>query len=154
MRHKLKDDVAGGIASWMFVMAIFVEVVNVGLTRVAKYLTIEENHRTQSEHDTHLLAKVFAFKFVNSYFVLYYIAFFKKHANLFGSTLHCLRDDCLLDLQLALAIFMLVRLFVQNLIEFLAPKFRILYKNAKVESKMFWHNIFNPSSRLEHADMS
>jgi hypothetical protein len=153
-RHKLKDDVPGGIAMWQFLMAIFVEVVNAGLTSLAKYLTREENHRTQSEHDTHLLAKVFAFKFVNSYFVLYYIAFFKQHAYLFGSTLHCIRNDCLLDLQLALAIFMLVRLFVQNLYEFLAPKFKMWFRNVQSETRNLRYNIFNPSNRLEQADMS
>jgi hypothetical protein len=153
-RHKLKDDVPMGIAGWQFVMAIFVEVVNAGLTSVAKYLTNEENHRTQSEHDTHLLAKVFAFKFVNSYFVLYYIAFFKQHAYLFGSTLTCIRNDCLLDLQLALAIFMLVRLFVQNMYEFLAPKFKMWYRSFKSETQMMRYNLFNPSNRLEQADMS
>merc|ERR1719515_655425 len=135
-------------------MAIFVEIVNIGLTAVAKYLTIEENHRTRSEHDTHLLAKVFAFKFVNSYFVLYYVAFFKGHAPLFGSTLHCIRDDCLLDLQLALAIFMLVRLFVQNLFEFLMPKFKMKARNLKSDASNFRYNLFNPSNRLEQADMS
>jgi len=154
LRHKLKDDVAGGVATWQFIMAIFVEVVNAGLTYVAKYLTTEENHRTQSEHDTHLLAKVFAFKFVNSYFVLYYIAFFKKHAVLFGSRLECIRNDCLLDLQLALAIFMLVRLFVQNLYEFLSPKFKMWARNFTSETRYKWHNLFNPSNRLEQADMS
>jgi len=153
-RHKLKDDVSGGIATWQLIMAIFVEVVNAGLTGVAKYLTTEENHRTQSEHDTHLLAKVFAFKFVNSYFVLYYIAFFKKHAVLFGSTLHCIRDDCLLDLQLALAIFMVVRLVVQNIYEFLAPKFKMWLRNFKSETQTLRYNLFNPSNRLEQADMS
>jgi hypothetical protein len=101
-----------------------------------------------------LLAKVFAFKFVNSYFVLYYIAFFKSHAHLFGSTLHCIRDDCMLDLQLALAIFMLVRLFVQNLIEFLAPKWKMWFRNVKNEGRTRFYNIFNPSNRLEQADMS
>jgi len=153
-RHRLKDNVSGGVATWQFIMAVFVEVVNLFLTKLSKVLTADENHRTQSEHDTHLLAKVFAFKFVNSYFVLYYIAFFKKHANLFGAQLHCIRDDCLLDLQLALAIFMLVRLCVQNLIEFLGPKLRMMYRNARVESRMIWHNLFNPSNRLEAADMS
>jgi len=154
LRHKLKDDVQGGIATWMLIMAIFVEVVNAQLTNVAKYLTSEENHRTQSEHDTHLLAKSFAFKFVNSYFVLYYIAFFKKNANLFGSHLHCIRNDCLLDLQLALAIFMLVRLVVQNLYQWLTPKFNVWFRTAKSETQNWGHNLFNPSNRLEQADMS
>jgi len=102
----------------------------------------------------HLLAKVFAFKFVNSYFVLYYIAFFKQHAYLFGSTLHCIRDDCLLDLQLALAIFMFVRLVVQNIYQFLSPKFKMWMRNFKSETQTLRYNMFNPSNRLEQADMS
>jgi len=153
-RHKLKDDMPGGIAGWQVIMAIFVEVVNLGLTVMAKYLTTEENHRTRSEHDTHLLAKVFVLKFVNSYFVLYYIAFFKSHANLFGSTLHCIRNDCMLDLQLALAIFMLVRMIVQNLIKFLTPKLKMWFRIAKSDAYAMRYNLFNPSSRLEQADMS
>lgn len=153
-RHKLKDDVAGGIATWQFIMAIFVEIVNTGLTVVAKKLTSLENHRTQSEHDTHLLAKAFIFKFVNSYFVLYYIAFFKKHATLFGSKLECIRGDCFLDLQLALAIFMAVRLVVQNLVKYLSPKFKMWWKHTSTESRTFFHNFFHASSRLELADMS
>jgi len=155
-RHKLKDEVSGGIATWQLIMAIFVEVVNYMLTYVAKYLTDQENHRTQSEHDTHLLAKVFAFKFVNSYFVLYYIAFFKKTDNLWGfaKTLHCIRDDCMIDLQLALAIFMLVRLIVQNMFEFLTPKFKMWFRSIKSETQTLRYNLFNPSNRLEQADMS
>jgi len=157
-RHKLKDGVFLGIQMniviWQFIMAICVEIINAQLTKVAKYLTVEENHRTQSEHDTHLLAKAFAFKFVNSYFVLYYIAFFKKHANLFGSHLHCIRDDCLLDLQLALAIFMFVRLVFQNIYEFISPKFNMWARQFSSETAYKWHNLFNPSNRLEQADMS
>jgi len=68
--------------------------------------------------------------------------------------LHCLRDDCLLDLQLALAIFMIVRLCVQNTVEFMKPKMKMFYKEFKDETKHWLHNIFNPSNRLEQADMS
>jgi len=157
-RHKLKDDVPGGIAAWQFIMAICVEIVNIGLTKVAKNLTVAENHRTRSEHDTHLLAKVFAFKFVNSYFVLYFVAFFKGHSHVFGfagtQTLYCIRDDCMLDLQLALAIFMLVRLISQTLMQFLAPKLKVLWRSLTNDAYAMKYNFLNPSSRLEQADMS
>jgi len=130
------------------------------LTWIAKKLTIGENHRTQSEHDTHLLAKVFCFKFVNSYFVLYYVAFFKQHSEFFGHKLECIHNptwgtpDCMLDLQLALAIFMVVRLFVQNLFEFLSPKFKVWRRDVTSKASDRWHNLCNPSNRLEQADMS
>jgi hypothetical protein len=157
-RHKFKDEFSGplvhGIAAWQLIMAIFVEITNAMLTQIAKYLTTEENHRTQSDHDTQLLAKVFAFKFVNSYFVLYFVAFFKKNANLFGTKLECIRQDCFLDLQVALAIFMIVRLVTQNAVRFLGPKVKLYMKNFSTNSRQAIYNFFHPSSPLELAYMS
>jgi hypothetical protein len=157
-RHKFKDDVTlpfiGGIGAWQLIMAIFVEVVNAGLTRLAKKLTTDENHRTQSDHDTQLLAKVFAFKFVNSYFVLYYVAFFKGHTDFFGEPLHCLRNDCFYDLQSALAIFMIVRLISQGMVRFLGPRIKQVAKRVSDQTGKGWYNLTHASQRLELADMS
>lgn len=157
-RHKFKDDVTlpliGGIGAWQLIMAIFVEVGNAALTWMAKVLTNRENHRTRADHDTQLLAKVFAFKFVNSYFVLYYVAFFKGHTDFFGEPLHCLRNDCFYDLQAALAIFMIVRLISQSFVRFLGPRIKAFYKNMYDKGGVRLHNIFNQRTRLELADMS
>jgi len=157
-RHKFKDDVTlpllGGIGTWQLIMAIFVECANVALTRLAKHLTVNENHRTQSDHDTQLLAKVFAFKFVNSYFVLYYVAFFKGHVNFFGEPLRCLHNDCFYDLQMALAIFMVVRLISQTMVTFLAPKLRAVARQMSEQGRSGFYNLLHASSRLELADMS
>merc|ERR1719162_1263542 len=68
-RHKFKNQAVGGIAGFMFVVSLLVEIINSGLSFVARKLTERENHRTQSEHETRLLIKVFLFKFINSYFV-------------------------------------------------------------------------------------
>ena len=68
--------------------------------RLAKFLTNYENHRTQTEYETSLLCKArtglpnsgressfsvremcyegMMLKFVNSFFALYYVAFFKE----------------------------------------------------------------------------
>jgi len=154
-RHKFNDAVPGGIWGWQFLMANIVETVNLGLTSLAKYLTDQENHRTRSEHDTHLLAKVFSFKFVNSYFVLYFVAFFKgRMGEFFGSPLMCIRNDCLLDLQLALFNFMVVRLIWQFAGQFLCPKLCVWRRTLWSESYALRYNLFNPSNRLEQADMS
>jgi len=153
-RHTYPGAAAGGIVGWQFIMAVFVELFNQVLTAISKYLTAGENHRTRSEHENHLLAKVFVFKFINSYFVLYWIAFFKRHSHLFGATLYCLRDDCMLDLQLALAIFMVTRLVIQNLIRFVGPKIRTWYRREEGRFRNAWYNIFNQSDRIEIADMS
>jgi hypothetical protein len=74
---------------------------------------------------------------------------------MFGSHLHCIRDDCFLDLQLALCIFMLVRMIVQNLfVKFLGPKVKMAWSKISSEGRTVIHNIFNASGRLELADMS
>jgi len=43
---------------------------------------------------------------------------------------------------------------VQNTVEFMKPKMKMFYKEFKDETKHWLHNIFNPSNRLEQADMS
>jgi hypothetical protein len=158
MRHNFKDDVTlpliGGIGAWQLIMAIYVEFINYCLTVLAKCLTNRENHRTQSDHDTQLLAKVFAFKFINSYFVLYYVAFFKSNVDFFGEPLKCLRNDCFYDLQAALAIFMIVRLISQSMVQFLNPKIKAWAKNMSDRGMVSVYNFFHASSRLELADMS
>mmetsp|Transcript_18163 Transcript_18163/g.29535 ORF Transcript_18163/g.29535 Transcript_18163/m.29535 type:complete len:782 (-) Transcript_18163:15-2360(-) len=148
-RHMLKGQVSGGIVTFQFLLACFVEVVNSLLTLVSKMLTNRENHRSQRDHDVHLLNKVMAFKFVNSYFVLYYIAFFKKHSWLFGTPMTCIRDDCFLDLQAQLAIFTVVRLTVKNLVRFGWPRFIAWYRRCRLEPCDACH-----VKRLELADLS
>jgi len=101
----MKDATNGGVVTHQFMTAVFVECANVFIGWVCKKMTQAENHRTQSEYETLLLMKVMLLKFVNSYFVLYYIAFFKHHDYWFGSTLKCLRNDCFLDLQSQLGMF-------------------------------------------------
>jgi len=59
---------------------------------VAIKLTEWENHRTQSEFENNLIAKIFVFSFVNSYTSLYYIAFFKKGTRFWEAD--SLQDAC------------------------------------------------------------
>lgn len=123
-RHVHKAEVAGGVVYFEWVLAVYVEAMNKLLAVVADLLTRQENHRTQAEHEGHRLAKVVALKFINSYFVLYYMAFFKQHRDLFGVEMNCLRQDCFLDMQGQLAVFVLFRLTVMNVIEYFWPKLK------------------------------
>ena len=52
--------------------------------------TLKENHRTDTEYTNNLIIKIFAFYFVNSYTSLFYMAFFKHGASIFGQ----LEDHC------------------------------------------------------------
>ena len=52
---------------------------------VAKALTMFENHKTETDHQRSRIFKVFLFQFINSYFCLYYAAFYKKfHLTIMG----------------------------------------------------------------------
>lgn len=156
-RHQYHSDVPHGILHFQLIIAMTVEIINSLLTRMSARLTREENHRTQSDHDMHLLAKVMVFKFVNSFFMLYYIAFWKKHAELFGVSMSCLRNDCFLDLQSQLAVFVLFRLIVSNSIEILKPKVTLWFRSWMNEGQScmtYWFSYFLQAQRLELADMS
>jgi len=152
-RHRMRGDLPGGILLFQLFVAIFVEVMNALLTKMARWLTQLENHRTQSEYDQHMLNKVMVWKFVNSFFVLYYIAFFKKHKYLFGEEMNCLHGDCFVDLQAQLAIFVFFRLTLSNLVEHLYPKFALWYRSC-YNDQSFLTTFFHGNQRLELADLS
>ncbi|XP_023323846.1 anoctamin-10 isoform X3 [Eurytemora carolleeae] len=44
--------------------------------KIARKLTIWENHRTQEQHDTHVTAKLVVFEFVNTFIALFYTGFY------------------------------------------------------------------------------
>jgi len=134
----------GGRITFQFVNAIFVELLNTVFTSVAKWLTDRENHRAYSEYCNHLLAKTVIFKFVNCYISLYYIAFGKHHSHLFGVETTCVDDDCLNDLGSQLAIFMIMRLTLQNFVELGMPYLLMTYRNY-TEGRQFHTSMFtNP----------
>jgi len=137
-RHQLKGEVRGGILTFQILLAFIVEIMNALLGEVSKKLTMWENHRTASEHNMHRLAKVMSFKFVNSFFVLYYIAFFKHHTRLFNVPLRCMRNDCFLDLQSMLAVFMSFRLIYHVLLKMFWPRAKITFRTWLEENKPFW----------------
>jgi len=127
-------------------------------TYVARRLTVRENHRSYSEHASHLLAKTIIFKFVNSYISLYYIAFFKEHSYLFGMPMTCMynarleQNDCLRDLGWQLATFVIVRMTLQNLVELGWPYF-VMWWRRITEGRQFHTGLFsNPMTIMP--DMS
>eukprot|EP00026_Physarum_polycephalum_P003265 Phypoly_transcript_03275.p1 GENE.Phypoly_transcript_03275~~Phypoly_transcript_03275.p1 ORF type:complete len:739 (+),score=105.38 Phypoly_transcript_03275:250-2466(+) len=77
----------GGVSN-----AVIIMILNKVYRYVAVKLNDWENHRTQSTYTDNLLIKIFLFQFVNSYTSLYYIAFFKRNAFLWGE--QALRDTC------------------------------------------------------------
>jgi len=128
MRHFFAN--SGGRLSFQVINAVVVDIMNGVLGSIARRLTDLENHRGQSEYAYHLLAKTVVFKFVNCYSSLYYIAFFKEHSRLYGMPMSCAGDDCLSDLASQLAVFLVVRLALQNFVELGVPYLLVWYRNA------------------------
>jgi hypothetical protein len=120
-----------GVFLFQLLTAAIVEVGNNVLGSLAAWRTNCENHRTQTEHDTHRLAKSLLLKTVNSYATLYYMAFFKRRSRLFGEPTSCLNDDCFLELQAQLGVFVIFHLLLQNAAEYLWPKIRMAYMDFR-----------------------
>lgn len=139
LRHYFSN--SGGRIFFQIINALVVELVNFLFTKLATKLTELENHRSHTEHSNHLLAKTVVFKFINCYSSLYYIAFFKAHSHLFGMEMTCVNDDCLNDLGSQLAIFMIMRLTLQNMLELLGPyciaKFKELREGVAFQTSIF-----------------
>jgi anoctamin-10/anoctamin-7 len=94
-------------------------------SRLAIVLTDLENHRTQSEYEDALVVKTFLFQFVNSYFTLFYIAFFKSKYPVciwrFCRLDYCTNGDCFRELMLQLLVIFGVKQLVLQLVEVATP---------------------------------
>lgn len=67
--------------------ALFVAVLTVFYDRFATFLTIKENHRTQSQFERYRVNKLIVLEFVNNFFSLFYIAFIKQDMKMLQSQL-------------------------------------------------------------------
>ena len=60
------------------VNSIQIMIFNVIYSNIAYHLTNYENHKTQTAYEKALIVKTFTFQFVNSFNMLFYLAFFKS----------------------------------------------------------------------------
>jgi len=110
---------SAGMTITSIVNAVQIQILNVVYGIAADKLNEYENHRTQSAWENALIGKSFIFKFINSYYSMFYIAFFKRY----DSTSGCPPDDrrCMKELSVQLAIIFGAALVVNNIIEILVP---------------------------------
>ena len=118
---------------------IFIIIFNQIYSRLAETFTIWENHRTETEFEDALIIKTFLFQFVNSYVSLYYIAFIKGNdVKLFGTTLECLKDDCMYEVAYQLVFIFAVQIFWGQFQEigwpFLSAKLKLFWEDRKLRS--------------------
>eukprot|EP00437_Effrenium_voratum_P005085 CAMPEP_0181431576 /NCGR_PEP_ID=MMETSP1110-20121109/18319_1 /TAXON_ID=174948 /ORGANISM="Symbiodinium sp., Strain CCMP421" /LENGTH=741 /DNA_ID=CAMNT_0023554945 /DNA_START=262 /DNA_END=2487 /DNA_ORIENTATION=- len=152
IRHNIKSEVHHHIVGFQIAIAAYVEISNAGLDLLCRWLTDQENHRTQTEFETAYLCKGMVLKYMNSFFALYYVAFFKEHQTLFSEPMECLRDQCLLDMQAQLGIFVLFRLLVSNVFEHYYPKVRLWFRSCYYDNMSC--SSYLHGQTLELAEMS
>eukprot|EP00117_Sycon_ciliatum_P018130 scpid20162/ scgid2817/ Anoctamin-7; Dresden transmembrane protein of the prostate; IPCA-5; New gene expressed in prostate; Prostate cancer-associated protein 5; Transmembrane protein 16G len=109
--------------------------------KLAVILTEWENHRTESSYQDNLTLKRFLFEFANYYSSLFYIAFFKGrwlgepgHWALNVFKFHpeqCSAAGCMQELAQQLAIIMVGKQMINNVLEFILP----LLKNFMAKRK-------------------
>lgn len=85
-----------------------------------------ENHRTETEFEDNLIAKVFIFRFVISYAPLFYIAVAKNALSVAINSQRagCFHENCFDDISRLLATIFIVRVFVGNTAGVIVPSVR------------------------------
>lgn len=67
--------------------SFFTAILTIAYDRFSTYLTIKENHRTQSQFERYRVNKLIVLEFVNNFFCLFYLAFVKQDMKLLQSQL-------------------------------------------------------------------
>ena len=105
--------------------------------KLALWLTKRELLRTQVEFDESLTLKIYLFQFVNNYFSILYLAFFKgrfvgtpdSFNRIFGLRLEeCSPGGCFIELWIQLAVIFMGVQFASALPEYIIPMVKMFWK--------------------------
>lgn len=99
-------------------VALVIYIITGIIEHVSTWLTIRENHRTESEFDQALIVKLFVFEFINSYGMLFYLAFFRV---MMGDSCDSSDGSCMGELSYALFIIFTFRVVVANANAYIWP---------------------------------
>lgn len=115
--------------------AIQILIFNVIYTKLAKYLTDLENHKTQVKYENSLIVKTFVFQFVNAFNSLFYIAFFKSsrigcYALVEGEVV---KTSCMKELYIQLLMIFAIS-YLKNLAEIGVPYIMLHINKSKKNS--------------------
>ena len=111
--------------------AVQIIFFNAIYSSLAYILTNYENHRTQSSYERALILKTFIFQFLNSYSLLFYIAFFKQ--SITGCIENSVRSEdnlCTTELANQMRSIMIIAIF-KNLMELGIPCITTMIKSFK-----------------------
>ena len=103
-----------------------------------------ENHRTDTEYEDSLIVKTFAFRYVNNYSPLFYIAFVKPYIQSFDA---CTGNDCLKELQISLGTIFISKLLFKLIFTITYP----VYSQRSKEKENFkgMNNVFEFRTYVE-----
>lgn len=126
-----------------FMNLAFITLFTQFYTTASKFLTDAEVHRTQTSYNDSLIMKGFCFEFINRYFLLFYIAFFKS-GEFMGTPDTCdvvneavVVDgiegevpvpDCINDLATQLKVVFVFKTIVQQIKEIYYPDIKRCYR--------------------------
>ncbi|GMF56668.1 unnamed protein product [Phytophthora fragariaefolia] len=102
---------------------LLIPVLDAAFTRAARLLNNWENHRTESRYQSHLILKVFSFRFVHVFASLYYYSF-APHASSSDEESPSERSDGMVRVAIQLASFMVTGQIWKNVMETLYPFLR------------------------------
>jgi hypothetical protein len=108
-------------------------VANAIYSFLAMELTKRENHRTDTQHEDSLIAKIFVFQFVNSYASFFYLAFIARSFNDCPGDNH---DECMGPLAYNLAIVFGTRLVTMPIFQTLIPYIMYCYRIESAKKQM------------------
>jgi len=103
------------------VNAAQVTVMNAAYTYLAGFLAWWENPATGSQFENSLIYKNALFQLLNTFASLFYIAFIKALVIFQGSPQLCVRDNCLLELQEQLVVFIFLMIAFEVAFALLLP---------------------------------
>jgi hypothetical protein len=100
------------VATHFFYSHVVLQILNALYGMIVYALNDYENHRTDTDYEDNLVAKVFVFQLVNSFAALTYVSFVKHFLGIF-----CTYNMCTYDVQTTLSTVFLTRLIAQVVIE-------------------------------------
>lgn len=109
--------------------AVQIQVMNYVYTFIATALSENERHRTQTQFEDSMIAKIFMFQFVNSYASFFYLSFVAEWVG------DCSGETCMSSLSINLAIIYGTRLVSAYISGLIIPYFLYQYKYQAVVQK-------------------
>ncbi len=128
LRFSIQDNV-GASASTIASILNTIQIIafNMVYSKVALYMTDQENHRTSTQYEDALISKLFIFQFINSYSSFFFLAFIAQNLTRPDGVAddfvgQCGASSCMEPLSINLAIIFGTRLFCNNATDLIMAK--------------------------------